>query len=173
MHAEVFCHRSAREDAYTDADVPAAQVRAVGRAALVVAGEIHAHGLVAGEDKPEARADKKSRPEEGDGRVAEREQEIRDDVERHAGAYEMHEVTPVDETAGHDTVYDEPCGDERVEPAGTADAEFLSIERDVVGHGAVGKTHEDEVHELRDGAGEEEAVERKRGVRFLLLGGDL
>ena len=138
-----------------------------------MAGEVHTHGLVAGEDKPEARADKESRPEEGDGRVAEREQEIRDDIECHAGAYEVDEVSPVDEAAGHDAVDDEPCGDERVEPAGTADAEFLGIERDVVGHGPVGEPHEDKVRELRDSAREEEAVERKRGVGLLLLGGDL
>ena len=49
VHTEVFGHRSAYEDAYSDTDVPAAQVGAVGRAALVVAGEIHAHSLVARE----------------------------------------------------------------------------------------------------------------------------
>lgn len=50
VHAEVFGHRTAREDAYTDAYIPAGEVGAVGRAALVVAGEVHAHGLVARED---------------------------------------------------------------------------------------------------------------------------
>ena len=122
MHAEVFRHRTAREDAYTDADVPAAQVRAVGRAALVVAGEVHTHGLVAGEDKPEARADEECRCEERDWRVAEREQEVCDDIECHARTHEMHEVAAIDEATCGNAVDDEPCCDERVEPAGTADA---------------------------------------------------
>ena len=138
-----------------------------------MAGEVHAHGLVTGEDKPEARADKECRPEEGDGRVAKGEQEIRDDVECHAGTHKVDKVAPVDEAAGHDAVDDEPCGNERVEPAGTADAEFFSIERDVVGYGAVGESHENEIHELRDGASEKEPVERKRSVRLFLFRGDL
>ena len=173
MHAEVFCHRSAREDAYTDADVPAAEVRAVRSAALVVAGEVHAHRLVAGEDKPEARADKECRCEERDWRVAEGEQEVCDDIECHARAHEMHEVAAIDEATCGNAVDDEPCRNEGVEPAGTADAQFLRVERDVVGHWPVGEPHEDEVHELRDGTREEESVERKRGVRLLLFRGDL
>ena len=85
----------------------------------------------------------------------------------------MHEVAPVNKAARGNSVDDEPCRDKRIEPAGTADAEFLRVECDVVGYRPVGETHEDEVHELRDGAREEEPVKRKRGVRFLLFRCDL
>ena len=86
---------------------------------------------------------------------------------------ETKNVTPVDEPPRGETVQDESGCDERVEPAGASDAEFLSIQSDVVRDGTVGEPHEDEVHELRDGAGEEEPVERERSVGLLLLGGDL
>lgn len=105
--------------------------------------------------------------------MAEGEQEVRDDVERHARAHEMHKVASVDEAACGKAVDDKPCGDERVEPAGTADAEFLRVERDVVRNGPVGEPHEDEVYELRDGTGKEESVKRERGMGLLFLGGDL
>lgn len=85
----------------------------------------------------------------------------------------MNQVAPVDEPAGHDAVQDKPCSDKRVKPAGTSDAEFLRVERDVVRDGSVGEPHEDEVHELRNGAGEEEPVERERCMRFFLLAGNL
>ena len=104
--------------------------------------------------------------------MAERKDKVRDNVQRHAGADEVNQVTAVDELARHDAVHDKPSRDKRVEPAGTSDAEFLGVERDVVGDGAVGETDEDEVHELRDGAREEKAVERKRGVGLLFFGGD-
>lgn len=104
--------------------------------------------------------------------MAEGEQEVGDDVERHACTYQVDEVTPVDEPPCGEAVDDKPCGDERVEPAGTADAEFFSIECDVVRDGTVGEPHEDEVRELRDGTREEESVERERGMRLFLLGGD-
>lgn len=166
-------HRTASEDSRPDTDVPAAQVRAVRRAALVVAGEVHAHRLVSREYEPEARADEECRCEEGDGRVAKGEQEVRDDVERHAGAHQVNQVAAVNQAPGHNAVQDEPCRDERIEPAGTSDAQFLRVERDVVRDGPVGEPHEDEIHELRDGAGEEEPVERKRCVRFFLLAGNV
>ena len=59
MHAEVVRHGATGENPRSDADVPAAEVRAVRGAALVVPGEVHAHGLVTGEDEPEACADEK------------------------------------------------------------------------------------------------------------------
>ena len=58
VHAEVLCHGSTGENPCANADVPAAEVCAVCCAALVVAGEVHAHGLVTGEDEPEACADR-------------------------------------------------------------------------------------------------------------------
>lgn len=104
--------------------------------------------------------------------MAEGEQEVGDDVERHAGTYQVDEVTPVDELPCGEAVQNEPCRDECVEPAGTSDAEFFSIECDVVRNRPVGEPHEDEVYELRDGAGKEEPVERERCVGLLFLGGD-
>ena len=50
VHAEVFGHRAARENSDADSDIPAGEVRAVRGAALVVAGEVHAHRLVTGEN---------------------------------------------------------------------------------------------------------------------------
>ena len=105
--------------------------------------------------------------------MAEGEQEVGDDVERHARAHEMHKVAPVDEPPRGEAVQDEPGCDERVEPAGASDAEFLSIQSDVVRDGPVGEPHEDEVYELRDGTGKEESVKRERGMGLLFLGGDL
>ncbi len=105
--------------------------------------------------------------------MAEGENEICNYVQSHAGTDEVNQVAPVDEAAGHDAVQDKSCGDERVEPAGAPDAEFLRVERDVVCDGPVGEPDEDEVHELRDGAGEEETVERERRVRLFLLAGNL
>ena len=173
VHAEMPCHRTAREDSRADTDIPSAQVRAVRGAALVVAGEVHAHRLVTREYKPEARANQERSHEERYGRMAEGENEICNYVQCHACTHKVNQVAPVDEPAGHDAVQDKPCGNKRVEPAGPSDAEFLRVERDVVRDGPVGEPHEDEVHELRDGAGEEETVERKRRMRFLFLAGDV
>ena len=57
VHAEVVRHGASDKDSRADTDIPSAEISAVRSAALVVAGEVHAHGLVAGEDKPEACAD--------------------------------------------------------------------------------------------------------------------
>ena len=173
MHAEVFGHRAACENAYADAYIPAAQVRAVCGAALVVAGEVHAHRLVPGEYEPEARANQERCHEKRYRRMAEGENEICNYVQCHAGTHQVNQVAPVDEAARHDAVQDKPCGNKRVEPAGTSDAEFFRVERDVVRDGPVGEPYEDEVHELRDGAGEEEPVERERCMRFFLFAGDV
>jgi len=172
MHAEVVRHGATGENSRSDADVPAAEVRAVRSAALVVAGEVYAHGLVTGEDEPEASSDEECRNEECGDSVTESEDKVCDDIQRHAGTDEVDEVATVDETARHDAVQNETCGDEGVKPAGTADAEFLGVKRDVVGDRAVGETDEYEVCKLRDGAREEESVERKRGVRFFLFAGN-
>lgn len=169
----MFCHRAACENAYADAYIPAAEVGAVRGAALVVAGEVHAHRLVARENKPEARADEECRCEERDGRVAEGEQKVSDDVERHAGAYQVNQVAAVNQPSCGEAVQDKSGRNERIEPAGTIDAEFFCIERDVVRDGPVGEPHEDKVRELRDGAGEEEPVERKRRMRLFFFRSDL
>ena len=173
MHAEMPRHRTASEDSRPDTDVPAAQVRAVRGAALVVAGEVHAHRLVPRENEPEACANQERSDEERRGRMAEGEQKVRNHIEGHACTHQVYKVTAVDEAACGDAVDDKPCGDERIEPAGTSDAQFLRVERDVVRDGPVGEPHEDEVHELRDGAREEEPVERKRCVRLFLLAGNV
>ena len=172
VHAKVPCHRAAHQNSRTDTDVPAAQVGTVGGAALVVPGEVHAHGLVAREDEPEACADKECRDKEGHGGVAEREHEVSDDVQGHSGADEVYQVTPVDKPACHDAVENQSRGNERVEPAGAPDAEFLGVESDVVGDRPVGESHEDEVDELRDGSREEETVKRKWRMRLLFFRGD-
>lgn len=101
--------------------------------------------------------------------MAKGEQKVGDDVERHAGAHQVNQVAAVNQAPGHYAVQDEPCRDERIEPAGTSDAQFLRVERDVVRDGPVGEPHEDEIHELRDGAGEEEPVKRKRRMSLFLL----
>ncbi len=172
MHAEVVRHGATGENPRSDADVPAAEVCAVRSAALVVAGEVHAHGLVAGENEPEACADEECRDEECGDSVTEGEDKVSDDVQRHAGADEVNEVAAVDEAARHDAVQNEACGDKGVKPTRTADAEFLGVKGDVVGDRAVSETDKDEVCKLRDGSREEEPVERKRGVRFFLFAGN-
>ena len=125
-----------------------------------MAGEVHAHGLVARENESEACANQECRNKEGDGRVAECENKVGNYIQRHAGADQVNQVTAVDESPGHDAVHDQTCSDERVEPAGTADAEFLGVEGDVVGYGAVGEPDENKVDELRNGVRQEESVER-------------
>ena len=172
MHAEVVCHGASGENPRSDADVPAAEVCAVRGTALVVAGEVHAHGLVAGENEPEACTDEKRRDEECSDSVTEGEDKVSDDVQRHAGADEVDEVATVDEAARHDSVQNKACGDKGVKPARTADAEFLGVKGDVVGDRAVSETDKDEVCKLRDGPREEESVERKRGMRLFLLAGN-
>lgn len=57
VHAEVLCHGASDENSCANADVPSAEVCAVCGAALVVAGEVYAHGLVTGKNEPEACAD--------------------------------------------------------------------------------------------------------------------
>ena len=106
MHAEVVGHGTPNQNACTDTDVPTAQVGAVGRAALVVAGEVHAHGLVARENQAEACSDQECRDKEGDGRVAEREDKVGDHVQGHAGSYKVDQVAAVNEAARHDSVHD-------------------------------------------------------------------
>ncbi len=172
MHAEVVRHGATGENPCSDADVPAAEVRAVRGAALIVAGEVHAHGLVTGEDESEACSDEECRNEECGDSVTESEDKVCDDIQRHAGADEVDEVATVDEAARHDAVQNEACGDKGVKPARTADAEFLGVKGDVVGDRAVSETDKDEVCKLRDGTREEEPVERKRGVRFFLFAGN-
>ena len=104
MHAEVVGHGTANQNACTDTDVPTAQVGAVGRAALVVAGEVHAHRLVARENQAEACPDQERGYKEGDGRVAEREDKVGDHVQGHAGSYKVDQVAAVNEAACHDAV---------------------------------------------------------------------
>ncbi len=117
MHAEVVRHGASGENPRSDADVPAAEVRAVRSATLVVAGEVHAHGLVAGEDESEACSDEECRNEECGDSVTESEDKVCDDIQRHAGTDEVDEVATVDETARHDAVQNEACGDKGVKPA--------------------------------------------------------
>lgn len=170
VHAEVACHGATHQDARTDAYIPAAQVGAVRGAALVVAGEVHAHRLVTRENQAEACTDEERRRKERKRIVAEGKNQVRDDDNRHADSHKAREVATVNQAARHDAVQDKACSNQCVEPAASANAEFLRIKRNVVRHGAVGKTDEDEVHELRNGAGEEEPVERKRRVRLLFAG---
>ncbi len=166
----MVCHGAAHENTCSNADVPSREVGAVCRATLVVAGEVHAHGLVSGEDKPEACADEERRQEERNGAVAKGEDEVGDDDQRHAGTHKMNQVTAVNQAACHDTVQDEARSDERVKPARAADTKFISVNGDVVRDRAVRKSDEDEVCKLRDCAREEESVERKRGADFLFAG---
>ena len=79
MHAEVIGHGASHKNSCTDADVPATEVCAVCSPALIVAGEVHAHGLVAREDKPEACADEECGQEKRNGAVAKGEDEVGDD----------------------------------------------------------------------------------------------
>lgn len=170
VHAEVACHGAAHQDARTDTDVPAAQVGAVCGAALVVAGEVHAHRLVTRENQAEACTDEERRRKECKRIVAEGENQICGNDNRHADSNKAREVAAVDQAPRHDAVQDKARSNQGVEPAASANAEFLRVKRNVVRHGAVGKTDEDEVHELRNGAGEEESVKRKRRVRLLFAG---
>lgn len=80
VHAEVICHGASDKDACTNADVPAAEVCAVCRASLVMAGEVHAHGLVTRENEPEACADEECGGKECDWAVAKCEEHVGDDV---------------------------------------------------------------------------------------------
>ena len=172
VHAEMVCHGASHKNSGADTDVPAAEVSAVCCAALVVAGEIHAHGLVAGEDESEACADKECCKEKCDWSVAKCEHDVSNNVERHAGTDKVDEVAAVDKAASHDAVEDESCRDEGVKPAGTADAEFLGVKRDVIGDGAVGESDENEVCKLRNGSREEKSVERKWGMGLFLFAGN-
>ena len=159
VHAEVICHGASNENSSANADVPATEVCAVCCAALVVASEVYAHGLVTGEDEPEACADEECGQKKCYGSVAKGENKVSDDVQCHAGANEVNQVTAVNEAAGHDAVHDEPACDERVKPARTADSEFVCVNGDVVCDRTVGESDENEVCKLRNGAREEESVE--------------
>ena len=117
MHAEVIGHGASHKNSCTDADVPAAEVCAVCSPALVVAGEVHAHGLVARKDKPEACADEESGCEERYRTVAKGKKKIRNNIQGHAGADEVNQVASVNQAARHDAVHDKPCGNKCVKPA--------------------------------------------------------
>lgn len=82
----------------------------------------------------------------------------------------MDQVTAVNESPCHDAVHDESCCNKRVKPARAADAEFACVNGDVVCYGTIGETDKDEIGELRNGACEEETVQRKRGTLFLFAG---
>lgn len=127
VHAEVACHGATHQDARTDTDVPAAQVGAVCGAALVVAGEVHAHRLVTRENQAEACADEESRRKECKRIVAEGKNQVRDDDNRHADSNKAREVAAVNQAARHDAVQDKACCNQGVEPAAPADAEFLCV----------------------------------------------
>ena len=166
----MVCHGAAHENSCSNADVPSREIGAVCCAALIVAGKVHAHGLVAGEDKPEACADEECGEEERNGAVTKGENKVGDDNQRHAGAHKMNQVTAVNQAACHDAVQDKASRDERIEPACAADAKFIGVNGDVVRDWAVCKSDEDEVCKLRNGAREEKSVERKRGADFLFAG---
>lgn len=163
-------HGAAYQNSCSDADIPSREVGAVCRAALVMAGEIHAHGLVAGEDKPEACADKECRQEERNGPMAKGEDEVSDDDQSHAGSNKMDQVTAVNQAACHDAVQDEACGDESIEPARAANAKFTCVNGDVVRDWTVCKSDEDEVRKLWDCTREEKSVKRKWGAYLLFAG---
>ena len=122
VHAEVVCHGSSHENSGSNADVPAAKVRAVCGTALVVAGEVYAHGLVAGEDESEACADEECGQEKCYGTVAKGKDEVGDNVQRHAYADKVDQIAAIDESSGHDAVHDEPCSNKRIKPSCAADA---------------------------------------------------
>ena len=173
VHAEVVCHGASHENSGSNADVPAAKVRAVCGTALVVAGEIYAHGLVTREDEPEACADKEGGQEKCYGAVAKGENEVGDNIQRHSHADKMNQITAVDEPPGHDAVHDEPGRDKRIKPSCAADAELVCVNGDVVCDGPVGESDENEIYKLRDGAGKEESVKRKRCALSFFAGLDL
>ena len=127
MHAEVIGHRTADENPNSDADVPAAEVGAVSGAALVMAGKVHAHRLVAGENETKACADEERCKEKHDGAVAECQDEICNNVQRHPGADEMNKVSLVDEATRHDAVQNEARRDEGVKPSRAANAKLLGV----------------------------------------------
>ena len=104
MHAEVVGHGTPNQNACADTDIPTAQVGAVCGSALVVAGEVHAHGLVARENQAEACSDQECRDKEGDGRVAEREDKVGNHVQCHAGTHQVNQVTAVNQAPCHDAV---------------------------------------------------------------------
>ena len=158
MHAEVVGHGTANQNACTDTDIPTAQVGAVCGSALIVAGEVHAHGLVARENQAEACPNQERGYKEGDGRVAEREDKVGNHVQRHAGTYQVNQVTAVNEAARHNAVQDETRCNQGIEPARAANAKLLGVKGDVVGDGTIGEAHKNEVYELRNGAGQEETV---------------
>ena len=170
VHAEVICHGASHENSGSNADVPAAKVRAVCSPALVVASEVHAHGLVTGEDEPEACADEECGQEKCYGTMAKGKDEVSDNVQCHAHADKVDQIAAIDESPGHDAVHDESGRDKCIKPTCAADAEFVCINGDVVCDGAVGKSDEDEVCKLRNRAGEEKSVERKRCALFLFAG---
>ena len=122
VHAETVRHCAADENSNADADVPAAEVGAVCGAALVMAGKVHAHRLVAGENETKACADEERCKEKHDGAVAESQDEIRNNVQRHPGADEMNKVSLVDEATRHDAVQNEARRDEGIKPSRAADA---------------------------------------------------
>ena len=160
VHAEMVCHGAPHKNSGADTDVPTAEISAVRGAALVVAGEIHAHGLVAGEDESEACADKECSKEKYDWSVAKCEHDVSDNVERHAGTDKVNEVAAVDKAACHDAVEDEACRDKRVKPAGPADAKFFRVKCNIVRDWSVGESDKNEVRKLRNGSREEKPVER-------------
>ena len=120
MHPEVVCHGAAHENTCSNADVPSREVGAVCRATLVVAGEVHAHGLVAREDKPEACADEECGCEERYRTVAKGKKKIGDNIQGHAGADKVYQVASVNQAARHDAVHDKPCGNKWFANCGTA-----------------------------------------------------
>ena len=117
MHAEVVRHGSANQDTCTDTDIPAAQISAVGGASLVVAGEVHTHGLVARENEAEACTDQECSNKEGDGRVAEREDKVGNHVQGHAGSYKVNQVAAVNQAPCHNAVHNQTRCNQSVEPA--------------------------------------------------------
>ena len=172
MHAKMVGHRTANENSNSNADVPTAEIRAVSCAALVMTSQVHAHGLVAGEDKSKTRADKERRNKERNRPMAKREHDVSDNVERHSRTDEMNKVTSVNQTPRRNAIDDETCGNQCVKPAGATDAEFIRIKCDVVRDRAVSESDKDEVCELRNSSCEEESIKRKRSVRFFLLAGN-
>ena len=122
MHAEVVRHGATGENPRSDAYVPAAEVRAVCGTALVVASEVHAHGLVTGEDEPEACADEECGQEKCYGTMAKGKDEISDNVQCHAHADKVYQIAAIDESPGHDAVHDESGCDKRIKPSCAADA---------------------------------------------------
>ena len=90
--------------------------------------------------------------------MTECEYKIGDDVQGHSGANQVNQVTPVNKFTGHDAIHNEPRCNQGVEPAGAPDAEFLGVEGDVVGNGAVGESDKNEICKLGKGAGEKESV---------------